>query len=36
VTGPELKKAYFQLAKKYHPDMNKGPEAKEKFAQINE
>ena len=26
---------YFNLAKKYHPDVNKTPEAKEKFAGIN-
>lgn len=32
----EIKKAYFKLAKQYHPDVNKTPEAKEKFAQINE
>lgn len=32
----EVKKAYFKLAKTYHPDVNKAPEAKEKFAQINE
>jgi DnaJ-class molecular chaperone len=32
----EIKKAYFKLAKQYHPDINKTPEAKEKFAQINE
>ena len=31
----DLKKAYFQMAKKYHPDVNKSSEAKEKFAQIN-
>jgi len=31
-----LKKAYFGLAKKYHPDVNKSPEAKEKFAKANE
>lgn len=32
----DIKKAYFKLAKQYHPDVNKTPEAKEKFAQINE
>ena len=32
----EIKKAYFKLAKMYHPDVNKSPEAKEKFAAINE
>lgn len=31
----DIKKKYFELAKKYHPDVNKTPEAKEKFAAIN-
>ena len=31
----EIKKAYFGLAKKYHPDVNKDPSAKNKFAEIN-
>ncbi len=32
----EIKSAYRQLAKKYHPDLNKTPEAAEKFKEINE
>lgn len=28
----DIKKAYFKLAKQYHPDVNKTSEAKEKFA----
>ena len=32
----DIKKAYFQKAKKYHPDVNKDPAAKETFAEINE
>jgi molecular chaperone DnaJ len=31
----DIKKKYFELAKKFHPDVNKTPEAKEKFAAIN-
>jgi len=34
-TEAEIKKAYRNLAKKYHPDMNKSPEAEEKFKEIN-
>ncbi len=33
----DLKKAFRQLARKYHPDLNKGSkEAEEKFKEINE
>ncbi len=32
----EIKKAYRRLARKYHPDINKSPEAQEKFKEINE
>ena len=34
-SSSEIKKAYRTLAKKYHPDMNKSPEAEEKFKEIN-
>lgn len=34
-TDSEIKKAYFALAKKYHPDVNKDPKAKEIFSEIN-
>ena len=32
----EIQKAYRTLARKYHPDVNKSPEAEEKFKAINE
>ena len=32
----EIKSAYRQMSKKYHPDLNKTPEAAEKFKEINE
>lgn len=35
-SAKDIKKAYRQLAKKYHPDVNKSPNAEEKFKEINE
>ena len=35
-TKEEIKKAYRNLAKKHHPDLNKSPGATEKFKEINE
>ena len=35
-TKEDIKKAYKTLAKKYHPDVNKDPEATSKFKEINE
>lgn len=35
-TDAELKKAYRQLSKKYHPDINKEPDAEAKFKEISE
>ena len=32
----ETKSAYRRQAKKYHPDINKEPDAAEKFKEINE
>jgi molecular chaperone DnaJ len=31
----EIKRAYRRLARKYHPDVNKEPEAEEKFKEVN-
>src|SRR5574344_2975741 len=35
-TEAEIKSAYRKLTKKYHPDVNKTPEAESKFKDINE
>jgi curved DNA-binding protein len=32
----EIKKAYRKLARTYHPDLNKGPDAEKRFKEINE
>ncbi|XP_035222719.1 dnaJ homolog subfamily C member 16-like [Stegodyphus dumicola] len=32
---PEIKRAYKRLAREWHPDKNKGPEAESKFIEIN-
>ena len=32
----EIRKAYRKLAKQYHPDVNKSPDAEEKYKEINE
>jgi len=32
----EIKRAYRELARKFHPDLNDGPEATERFKEINE
>lgn len=34
-TEDDIKKAFRRLARKYHPDINKTPEAEEKFKEIN-
>ncbi len=34
-TVQEIKKAYQRLAKKWHPDVNKSPDAEERFKRIN-
>lgn len=35
-TDAEIKKAFRQLAMKYHPDVNKSPDAEARFKEINE
>lgn len=35
-TKEEIKRAYRKLARQYHPDINKSPDAEEKFKEINE
>ena len=35
-TADEVKKAYRRLARKYHPDVSKEPDAEEKFKQVQE
>lgn len=35
-TENEIKKSFRRLARQYHPDMNKGPEAEARFKEINE
>src|SRR3989338_6911282 len=35
-TKDQIKAAYKKLAKQYHPDLNKSPDASEKFKEINE
>jgi curved DNA-binding protein len=36
VSGDELKKAYRKLARKYHPDVSKEPDAEAKFKEVGE
>jgi len=34
-SAEEIKKSYRRLARKFHPDINKSPEAEEKFKEVN-
>lgn len=36
VTGPELKRAYRKLARKFHPDVSKEPDAEKRMKEVNE
>ena len=35
-SAEEIRKAYRKLARKYHPDVNKAPDAEEKFKEVKE
>ena len=35
-TAEDVKNAFRSLARKYHPDVNKEPDAEERFKEINE
>ena len=36
VNGDEVKKAFRKMARQYHPDVNKAPDAEEKFKEVKE